>query len=345
MPHARGGLRACRVPAMTRRLVTALRTIGVAIAIPEPHGGDLQRLPRVLRRPAGRGDPHPRHVAAAHALARERLSEVEEHLRKVALAEQPFELHLRGTGTFRPVSPVVFVQLAQGIGDCERIEAQVRSGPLSRSLNFHYHPHVTVAHDLPDECYEGLHRSGDLRGAVPGLGVQPVRARDRRGMAAPARLPVRPVPARPQPRRGTPRRKVSHGRPHQGADPVVARNPTLAGPRHPGLRPQHRGAGDAARRGDHLLRLPVVLPVAGAGFLGARLRQLHLSRRAGRCDPGAGGCLPEPDREGEGQINIQDIIDSRANAGIIALLGLAYAGMGFLDALRDGCGGCSPPPT
>ncbi len=40
--------------------------------------------------------------------------------------------------------------------------------------------------------------------------------------------------------------------------------------------------------------------------------------------------------EGEGQINIQDIIDSRASAGIIALLGLAYAGMGFLDALRDG---------
>jgi hypothetical protein len=40
--------------------------------------------------------------------------------------------------------------------------------------------------------------------------------------------------------------------------------------------------------------------------------------------------------EGDGQINIQDIIDSRANAGIIALLGLAYAGMGFLDALRDG---------
>jgi len=39
---------------------------------------------------------------------------------------------------------------------------------------------------------------------------------------------------------------------------------------------------------------------------------------------------------GEGQINIQDIIDSRASAGIIALLGLAYAGMGFLDALRDG---------
>ena len=40
--------------------------------------------------------------------------------------------------------------------------------------------------------------------------------------------------------------------------------------------------------------------------------------------------------DGDGQINVQDIIDARANAGIIALLGLAYAGMGWLDALRDG---------
>ena len=39
---------------------------------------------------------------------------------------------------------------------------------------------------------------------------------------------------------------------------------------------------------------------------------------------------------GDGQINVQDIIDAKAGAGIIALLGLAYAGMGWLDALRDG---------
>lgn len=39
---------------------------------------------------------------------------------------------------------------------------------------------------------------------------------------------------------------------------------------------------------------------------------------------------------GDGQINVQDIIDARAGAGIIALLGLAYAGMGWLDALRVG---------
>jgi membrane protein len=40
--------------------------------------------------------------------------------------------------------------------------------------------------------------------------------------------------------------------------------------------------------------------------------------------------------DGDGQINVQEIIDAKAGAGIIALLGLAYAGMGWLDALRDG---------
>jgi len=38
----------------------------------------------------------------------------------------------------------------------------------------------------------------------------------------------------------------------------------------------------------------------------------------------------------DGQIDVQDIIDARAGAGIIALVGLLYAGLGWLDALRDG---------
>lgn len=131
--------------------MTTVRTIGVAIAIPEPHGGDLQSYRESYGDPLAAAIPTHVTLLPPTPLHASDFSEVEEHLRKVALAEQPFELHLRGTGTFRPVSPVVFVQLAQGIGDCERIEEQVRSGPLSRSLTFHYHPHVTVAHDLPDD--------------------------------------------------------------------------------------------------------------------------------------------------------------------------------------------------
>lgn len=38
---------------------------------------------------------------------------------------------------------------------------------------------------------------------------------------------------------------------------------------------------------------------------------------------------------GDGQIDIQSVIDAKAGAGLIGLLGLAYAGLGWLDALRD----------
>jgi 2'-5' RNA ligase len=126
------------------------RTIGVAIAIPEPHGSALQQCRESYGDPLAQAIPTHVTLLPPTQVGDAELDGIEDHLRKVAEAEVPFEIWLRGTGTFRPVSPVVFVALATGIGDCERIEAAVRSGPLARELPFYYHPHVTVAHDLPD---------------------------------------------------------------------------------------------------------------------------------------------------------------------------------------------------
>ena len=85
---------------------------------------------------------------------------ITEHLAAVARAHPPFDMHLAGTGTFAPVSQVVFVAVARGIGNCELLANDVRSGPLQRSLTYPYHPHVTVAHDVPpdmlDLAYSGL---------------------------------------------------------------------------------------------------------------------------------------------------------------------------------------------
>ncbi len=80
---------------------------------------------------------------------RDALPRIREHLRRAAATHEPFPMVLRGTGSFRPVSDVVFVQVAEGIAECELLEREVRSGPLRRDLAFYYHPHVTVAHDLP----------------------------------------------------------------------------------------------------------------------------------------------------------------------------------------------------
>jgi 2'-5' RNA ligase len=130
------------------------RTIGVALAIPEPHGSELQGHRESFGDSLAACIPTHITLLPPTPVTPDELRHVEEHLRKVADAERSFEIHLRGTGTFYPVSPVVFVSVALGISDCERVEAAVRSGPLARELTFPYHPHVTIAHDLPQDVLE-----------------------------------------------------------------------------------------------------------------------------------------------------------------------------------------------
>lgn len=125
--------------------------IGVAIAVPEPWGSELRE------HRMGTGDPQaegvPTHVTllAPVEIADADMAPVEKHLSGVAVRHAPFTLHLRGTGTFRPVTEVVFVAVAAGIAECERLAASVRTGPLTYEARFPYHPHVTVAHDVAPE--------------------------------------------------------------------------------------------------------------------------------------------------------------------------------------------------
>lgn len=136
------------------------RDIGVAIGIPEPYTSELQGWRERLGDPNARDIPPHVTLLPPMSLRTADLHEVEEHLRRVAETSESFVMHLRGSGTFRPISPVVFVPLAQGISECELLEEGVRSGPLVRELSFPYHPHVTVAHDvaepLLDEAFEEL---------------------------------------------------------------------------------------------------------------------------------------------------------------------------------------------
>lgn len=129
-------------------------TIGVSIAIPEPHGSALQRCREDFGDPLASAIPAHVTILPPTAVEPEQRALFEEHLRWVCEGFEPFEIHLRGAGTFRPVSPVVFVQLASGIAQCESLEAAVRNGPVQRETEFNYHPHVTVAHHLPDPALD-----------------------------------------------------------------------------------------------------------------------------------------------------------------------------------------------
>jgi 2'-5' RNA ligase len=129
---------------------SSVRTIGVAVAIPEPWASQLQDYRARL------GDRTatmiPTHITLVPPTQVDEavIGDIEEHLAAVATTVEAFQVHLRGTGTFRPVSPVVFVAVVEGISSCEQLAAAVRQGPLDVELSFPYHPHVTVAHDLPE---------------------------------------------------------------------------------------------------------------------------------------------------------------------------------------------------
>lgn len=130
------------------------RTIGVAIGLPEPVAGELREWRETFGDPLARAVPPHITLVPPTVVDDAELPRIEAHLDEVAARHAPFEIQLRGTGSFLPVSPVVFVALATGISNCERLEADVRRGPLSRPLKFYYHPHVTVAHELTPEALD-----------------------------------------------------------------------------------------------------------------------------------------------------------------------------------------------
>jgi len=124
--------------------------ISVSIAVPAPFAGELQRLRASFGDPSARTIPTHVTLLSPTEISDEDGPAIHDHLRRVAGEQRPFRMFLRSTGTFRPVSPVVFVQVAGGISACERIEQAIRTGPLKRDKQFYYHPHVTVAHHVDD---------------------------------------------------------------------------------------------------------------------------------------------------------------------------------------------------
>ncbi|MGK5531233.1 2'-5' RNA ligase family protein [Streptomyces sp. URMC 129] len=127
-------------------------TLGVSIAVPEPHGSLLQRCRLGFGDAAAAGIfthvtllPPTEVDAASRAV-------IDEHLAGIAAGARPFRMRLCGTDTFRPLSPVVYLRVVEGGPACGRLQERIRErgGPLARELQFPYHPHVTVAHGVAE---------------------------------------------------------------------------------------------------------------------------------------------------------------------------------------------------
>jgi len=134
--------------------------LGIAISVPDPLGALLTDWRVKVGDPLAHLIPPHVTLLPPTDVGRLELDEVHVHLSAVAARHSPFQLHLAGTGSFRPISQVVFVTVAEGISSCELLAQDIRSGRLNRPLDYPYHPHVTIAHDVApdmlDLAYQGL---------------------------------------------------------------------------------------------------------------------------------------------------------------------------------------------
>ncbi len=141
-------------------------SIGVILGFPADVAAELGRWR------ASFGDPMagviPAHITLVTTTMTQDWEATLAHVRAIARRQAPFTVTIAGTGTFRPVSPVVFLNVEEGFEDCVSLHGELQAGPLERDLPFAYHPHVTVAHDVaPESLDEAETALKDYRATFP----------------------------------------------------------------------------------------------------------------------------------------------------------------------------------
>ena len=139
-------------------------TIGIAVPVPEPDGTRLQRARRAYGDPLA--DLIQTHITllGPQVVTLGELPGIEDHLTAVARRHAPYRVTVVGTGSFRPVTQVVYLVVEAGAAECAALADDVRRGPLARELPYPYHPHVTLAHNVPTARLDAAQRDmGDER--------------------------------------------------------------------------------------------------------------------------------------------------------------------------------------
>ena len=138
-----------RVPAEQRLNVFAL-----VIYVPDPLGRFLDELRRKL---VPGCNPHA-HVSVLppRPLAVD-WREAGEQVRECAGNWAPFDIVLGRVGIF-PVTNVIYLELGEGAPEMFRIHAAMNSQALIFDEPFAYHPHITLAQEIPPGDVAAVHR-------------------------------------------------------------------------------------------------------------------------------------------------------------------------------------------
>lgn len=153
--------------------------VGAVIALPEPWVTELTEARLHLGDEIAQKVPAHITLVPPTAVYRRDREKLFTHLQGVASRNRPFQITLRGTGTFLPVSPVTFLEVTDGYSDCVALADELSIGSLTCESRFPYHPHVTLAQGLCEEklrAAEETWKSFELSWLVPGFRLDSVDA-------------------------------------------------------------------------------------------------------------------------------------------------------------------------
>jgi 2'-5' RNA ligase len=124
-----------------------LNVFALVIYVPDPLGRFLDELRLEL---VPNCNPHahvsvlpPRPIAGDWQVAREQV-------RALTSAWAPFEIALNGIKVF-PMTNVIYLELGQGAAEMHRLHAAMDTDALYFNEPFVYHPHITLAQEIPGD--------------------------------------------------------------------------------------------------------------------------------------------------------------------------------------------------
>src|SRR5918992_2960809 len=141
--------------------------LGVVARRPEPLAIHVQAWRRALGDPtAGRVAPHLT-LVPPQTVAERDLGRAVALVERAAAEAVPFLVELDGAATFLPEVPVAYLVVREGGPALGDLEAALREPPLDRRTH-PFHPHVTLAQDLPPDRIEAAARElAGFRAAFP----------------------------------------------------------------------------------------------------------------------------------------------------------------------------------
>ena len=133
--------------------VEGLNVFALVIYIPGPLGCFLDELRREL---VPHYNPHahvsvlpPRPLAVDWRMA-------SDHARSLIERWAAFDIELTGLQVF-PVTDVIYLEVGAGASDLRRMHVAMNSGALEFEEPFLYHPHITLAQEVPHENVAAMH--------------------------------------------------------------------------------------------------------------------------------------------------------------------------------------------